>query len=185
MIESRVLRDRIHRCTRLVRGHPMVLAVGIILVAALCSCRAGVGRSRSVGSRSRRRRPRASTAKRSSVCGAPAPRATSRPRLPDLRALLEQERGLRPTFTTIDFATGAPPPDETRELRVFGGVEYAKDALLPILESAGDGAWAVRLDEVVDDAWRHGASRPAVEPSFTPAPRPTARCCRSSPTPAD
>lgn len=224
MIESRVLRDRIHRCTRLVRGHPMVLAAGILLVAAALLLPRWRGAQpqrrppkpppaasrehREAVERLRRARAAGDLETAADVQGELSRAAfaaavrTARawvglralyggllPRdlrvepqvwnygdvaadcyghlvvaahllvadlLPDLRALLEQERGLRPTFTTIDFATGEPPPDETRELRVFGGVEYAKDGLLPILEIAGDGDWAVRLDEVVDDAWRQG-----------------------------
>jgi hypothetical protein len=77
--------------------------------------------------------------------------------VPELRELLEQERRLRPPFTTIDFTTGAPPEGETGEQRIFGAVEYAKDGLLPILEVVGESDWSARLDEVVDDVWVRGA----------------------------
>lgn len=71
--------------------------------------------------------------------------------LPDLRDLLSAERRLAPPFSAVNLSTGAIFNDGRR---LFGGVEYAKDGLLSVVESEGDSAWSDRLEEVVDAVWR-------------------------------
>lgn len=75
---------------------------------------------------------------------------------PDLlaqqRAMLAQERRIAPPFQAVDLKTGALFNDGRR---IFGGVEYAKDGLLSILESLGDTEWSERLTEVVGQVWKN------------------------------
>jgi len=77
--------------------------------------------------------------------------------LPALRDMLEVERRISPEFASVNLATGEVAAEDANS-RYYGAVEYAKDGLLPILESLGETPWAERLNQVVEQVWT-GSSR--------------------------
>ena len=69
---------------------------------------------------------------------------------PPLRNVIAFERALTSQFglpPTIDLDDGQPEDDDLED-RMYGGVEYGKDALLPITERLGSGPWLDRLGEL-------------------------------------
>ncbi|MFH0944991.1 MAG: alpha/beta hydrolase family protein [Planctomycetota bacterium] len=43
------------------------------------------------------------------------------------------------------------------EALIFGASEYAKDGLMPVVELLGEGPWLARMEELIQDIWKHAA----------------------------
>ena len=76
-----------------------------------------------------------------------------RPELaPPLRQVIASERALAGQLGVppdVDLTTNLQQQDDLDD-RIFGGVEYGKDGLLPLTERLGAGPWLDRLREVAD-----------------------------------